>query len=192
MNKYLILTVIILSIILVGLTKGVFYLKSEVDRKDNNIIAIIKDNARQQELKEKEFKEYYSENFQSELSKLKLKLKDVTNVVTTEINIKDSTRIKNLSILDTTYNNPILKKYKFVDNSKCFKVEGNSYIDYANKKLITEITNREFNDSLEVFEYKKWEHRILFIKWKKSISTKAYLKCSGIEVPVIQNIKIVK
>lgn len=176
-NNVLILGVIAIVLLLYLDNK---YLRSEVSRLNNNVQAIKLDNARQQELTKSEFKDYYK-HLDSIANKLQIKTKNITNVIVTKYNVKD-TVIKHY-----------VTKYDSITNSHHFDIQADCYTirGYYNNDDIT-TTYITSQDKQDIFLYKAFKKRFLFIKWSPYYTAKVYSECKQDTVSVIQNIKILK
>jgi hypothetical protein len=154
-------------------------LREDVKRVDNNYQAAVQNSSIQQELTRKEFKEYYSKKLDSIAKGIDIKLKNVTEVVVTKYNLKD-TVIKH-------YETTKVKIYgteSFTIPKGCFTVTGK--LDSTGVTLNT-ITNQ---DKLTYFLYKSYHKHFLFFKWKPYYQSKIYSECKKDTMSIETNLKI--
>lgn len=156
--------------------------KKEISRVKNNYEAIIKESSTQQEITKKEYKEYYVYKLDSLTSKLKIKSKNIQNVIVTKYNYKD-TIIKKY---ETIYNPIEENKLTFITKKECSVINGETDGTYVT------INKIEVKDNLTTFIYKEYRKKFLFIHWKPYYNTKVYSKCKNDTISVQTNIKIVK
>jgi hypothetical protein len=184
-NKLILGLLVILIICLVALY-GLFKLyqheKEVRKRYNNNMIALIENKSRQQELTTKELKELYPK-YDSLAKELKIKTKFITNIIDTKYHFKDSILTSTILKKDS-----ISEKAYFTLKEKCYSFGG-----YIKKDSIS-FTNKEFNDNLTTFLYKDWEKKYLWglFKFKPYYTSKVYSECLQDTIQVINNIKIKK
>ena len=176
----LILLVLFLFTSLAGLFKLYQNEKDERKRFGDNMVALIKDKSRQQELTARELKDLYPK-YDSLAKELNLKTKYITNIVETKYRFKDETITSTILTVDK-----VSEKNYFTLNEKCYSLSG-----YIKKDSIS-FTNKEFNDNLTTFLYKDWEKKYLWglIKRKPYYNAKIYSECMKDTISVINNIKI--
>ena len=154
-------------------------LREDIKRVDNNYQALAQNTSIQQELTKKEFKEYYTKKLDSILDKMDIKLKNVTEVVVTKYNLKDTT-IKH-------YQTEKVKIYGtelFTIPKGCFIVEGK--LDSTGITLNT-ITNQ---DKLTYILYKSYHKHFLFFKWKPYYQSKIYSECKKDTMNIETNLRV--
>jgi hypothetical protein len=168
-------------LLIIGMGYTIYSLKAENKRLNNNIIALKDDNSRQLLLTKSELQQFYGKQLDSLSKALDIKLKNVTNIIITKYNYKD-TVIKHVAF-DTV---KIEGSEKFLVSKGCFKVEGS--ID----KTGLNIKTLELNDKLTTFIYKDYYKRFLFIKYRPYYTCKVYSECKKDTVHVETNIKVIK
>jgi len=154
--------------------------KEERKRFSNNVIAIIKDKSRQQELTANELKDLYPK-YDSIAKVLNIKTKYITNIIDTKYRFRDS--VVTSTVLKT---DNVSEKSYFTLKEKCYTFSG-----FIKKDSIL-FTNKEFKDNLTTFLYKDWEKKYLWglLKFKPYYSSKIYSECMKDTISVINNIKI--
>ena len=174
--------VIICLIALYGLFKLYQHEKEERKRYNNNMIALIEDKSRQQELTIEELKKLYPK-YDSLAKVLNIKTKTITDIVETRYQFKDSTLVSTILKKDS-----ISEKAYFTLKEKCYSFSG-----FIKKDSIS-FTSKEFNDNLTTFLYKDWEKKYLWglFKFKPYYTSKVYSECMQDTIQVINNIKIKK
>lgn len=181
--------ILILGIVLVIMFStlyGVFKLyqneKEERKRFSNNMVALITDKSRQQELTANELKKLYP-MYDSLANELKLKTKYITNIIDTRYRFKDSIITSTVLKKDS-----ISEKSFFTIKEKCYNFSG-----FIKRDSIS-FTNKEFNDNLTTFLYKDWDKKYLWglIKVKPHYKAMVYSECMQDTISVINNIKIKK
>lgn len=172
--------ILLLVTSLIGIFKLYQNEKEERKRFSNNMIALITNKSRQQELTVKELKELYPK-YDSLAKVLKIKTKHITNIIDTKYNFKDS-------VITTTVlkKDSVSEKSYFTLKENCYKFSG-----FIKKDSIT-FTDKQFNDKLTTFLYKDWEKKYLWglLKFKPYYNTKVYSECMKDTITVINNIKI--
>jgi hypothetical protein len=156
--------------------------KEERKRFSENVNSLILDRARQQEYTVKELKALYP-RFDSLANKINIKTKNVTNIVETIYNYRDTT-IKSTTLkVDTLKGN-----LSFKLDEKCYTFSG-----FVKKDSIF-FTKTTFKDSLTTFIYKDWDKKYFFklIKLKPFYRAAVYSQCVGDTITVTNNIKIKK
>lgn len=182
-NKFIIILISIIMILSTSLFL-IFKLyqneKSERQRYNNNILSIIKNRSRQQELTINELKDLYPK-YDSIAKELKIKTKYITNIIDTRYRFKDTLISKTILRIDS-----LSQKSFFNLSDKCYKLNG-----YVKGDSIS-ITNKEFNDNITTFLYKDWEKKYLWglFKFKPYYSVKVYSECLNDTISVNNNIKI--
>ena len=182
-NKIIIGLVVVVLLLFTSLA-GIFKLyqneKEERKRFSNNMVALIKDKSRQQELSVKELKELYPK-YDSLANVLNIKTKHITNIIDTKYRFRDS--IITSTVLKT---DSVSEKSYFTLKEKCYTFSG-----YIKKDSIS-FTNKEFKDNLTTFLYKDWEKKYLWglLKFKPYYNSKIYSECMKDTISVINNIKI--
>jgi hypothetical protein len=141
-NKVMSLKTKIVLILLAALTiclialYGLFKLyqneKSERKRYNNNMIALIEDRSRQQEITVNELKKLYPK-YDSLAKELNIKTKFITNIIDTRYRFRDSILTSTILKKDS-----ISEKSYFMLNEKCYSLSG-----YIKKDSIS-FTNKEF------------------------------------------------
>jgi hypothetical protein len=184
-NKIILGLLAVLAICLIalyGLFKLYQYEKSERKRYNNNMIALIENKSRQQELTVKELKELYPK-YDSLAKVLNIKTKHITDIVETRYQFKDSTLISTVLKKDS-----ISEKAYFTLSEKCYSFSG-----FIKKDSIS-FTNKVFNDNLTTFLYKDWNKKYLWglLKFKPYYTAKVYSECMKDTVGVTNNIKLKK
>jgi vacuolar-type H+-ATPase subunit I/STV1 len=156
--------------------------KAERKRYNDNYTAVLMDKARQQELTAKELQKLYPK-YDSLANELKIKTKQITNIIETRYRFKDS--IVTTTVLEKDV---ISEKSYFKIKEKCYDLSG-----YIKKDSIT-FTNKEFKDNLTTFLYKDYERKYLWglFKFKPHYTAKVYSDCMKDTVSVLNNIKIKK
>ena len=156
--------------------------KAERKRFNDNYTAVLTDKSRQQELTAKELEKLYPK-YDSLANELKIKTKQITNIIETRYRFRDS--IVTTSILKK---DSISEKSYFTMKEKCYNLSG-----YIKKDSIM-FTNKEFKDNLTTFLYKDYEHKYLWglFKFKPYYTAKVYSDCMKDTVSVLNNIKIKK
>jgi len=174
--------VIICLIALYGLFKLYQHEKEERKRYNNNMIALIEDKSRQQELTIEELKKLYPK-YDSLAKVLNIKTKTITDIIETRYQFKDSTLVSTILKKDS-----ISEKAYFTLKEKCYSFSG-----FIKKDSIS-FTSKEFNDNLTTFLYKDWEKKYLWglFKFKPYYTSKVYSECMQDTIQVINNIKIKK
>lgn len=176
----LVIVVLLLFTSLAGLFK--LYQKEKEERKrfSNNMVALIKDKSRQQELTVKELKELYPK-YDSLAKVLNIKTKHITNIIDTKYRFRDS--IITSTVLKT---DSVSEKSYFTLKEKCYNFSG-----FIKRDSIS-FTNKEFKDNLTTFLYKDWEKKYLWglLKFKPYYNAKIYSDCMKDTISVINNIKI--
>lgn len=154
--------------------------KEERQRFGNNMVALITNKSRQQELTIKELKELYPK-YDSLANVLNIKTKYITNIIDTKYRFKDSIITKTVLKTDS-----VSEKSYFSLKEKCYTFSG-----FIKKDSIS-FTNKEFNDNLTTFLFKDWEKKYIWglIKRKPFYSVKVYSDCMKDTISVINNIKI--
>jgi len=144
------------------------------------MVALIKDNSRQQSLTIRELKDLYPK-FDSIAKSLNIKTKNITNIVDTRYRFRDS-------ILTTT-----VLKVDSISEKKFFSMKNGCYdfSGYVDRDSIS-FTNKEFKDNIATFLYKDWEKKYLWglIKIRPYYSVKVYSECMKDTIGVVNNIKI--
>ena len=178
----LLAVLIICLLALYGLFKLYQHEKEERKRYNNNMIALIEDKSRQQELTLKELNKLYPK-YDSLAKVLNIKTKNITDIVETRYQFKDSTLISTILKKDS-----IAEKAFFTLKDKCYNFSG-----FIKKDSIS-FTSKEFNDNLTTFLYKDWEKKYLWglLKFKPYYTSKVYSECMQDTIQVINNIKIKK
>jgi hypothetical protein len=184
-NRVILVLVIVLTLCLTSIY-GLFKLyeneKAERKRFNDNYTAVLMDKSRQQELTAKELRKLYPK-YDSLANELKIKTKQITNIIETRYRFKDS--IVTTSVLKK---DSISEKSYFTMKEKCYNLSG-----YIKKDSIM-FTNKEFKDNLTTFLYKDYEHKYLWglFKFKPYYTAKVYSDCMKDTVSVLNNIKIKK
>lgn len=184
-NKLTIILSIIILVSMFGL-KLMFnlYQKEKNNRKiyNNNMIALITDKARQQELTAKELKKLYPK-YDSLANVLSIKTKFITNIIDIKYKFRDSILTKTVLKMDS-----VSEKNYFTLKEKCYTLSG-----YIKKDTIS-FTNKEFKDNLTTFLYKDWDKKYLWglIKLRPHYRSKIYSECMSDTISVNNNIKIRK
>ena len=176
----LVVSVLLLFTALAGLFKLYQNEKEERKRYNNNMIALIEDKSRQQELTVKELKELYPK-YDSLAKELNIKTKYITNIIDTKYRFRDSTITSTVLKTDS-----VAEKAYFTLKEKCYNFSG-----YIKRDTIS-FTNKEFKDNLTTFLYKDWDKKYLWglIKFKPFYSVKVYSECMKDTISVNNNIKI--
>ena len=177
------LTVLTICLIaLYGLFKLYQHEKEERKRYNNNMVALIEDKSRQQELTVKELKTLYPK-YDSLAKELNIKTKFITNIIDTRYRFKDSTLTTTVLKKDS-----ISEKAYFTLAEKCYKFSG-----FVKKDSIS-FTNKEFKDNITTFLYKDWDKKYLWglLRFKPYYTSKVYSECMQDTIAVINNIKIKK
>jgi hypothetical protein len=156
--------------------------KEERKRFTENVNSLILDKSRQQEYTVNELKALYP-RLDSLAEKINIKTKNVTNIVETTYNYKDTT-IKSTTLKVDT----LRKRLTFDFNQKCYGFSG-----FINKDTIF-FDKTTFNDTLTTFIYKDWDKKYFFklIKLKPHYRAAVYSQCIGDTITVTNNIKIKK
>jgi len=154
--------------------------REESLRYRNNIMAIIKDNARQQELTVRELRDLYPK-YDSLAKYLDIKSKRITNIVDTRYRFRDSVVTSTVLKIDS-----VSERSFFSIKDKCYDFSG-----YVEKDSIS-FTNKEFKDNITTFLYKDWEKKYLWglLKFRPYYSVKVYSECMKDTIEVVNNIKI--
>jgi hypothetical protein len=176
----LVIVVLLLFTSLAGLFKLYQNEKEERKRFSNNMVALIKDKSRQQELTVKELKELYPK-YDSLAKVLNIKTKHITNIIDTKYRFRDS--IITSTVLKT---DSVSEKSYFTLKEKCYNFSG-----FIKKDSIS-FTNKEFKDNITTFLYKDWEKKYLWglLKFKPYYNAKVYSECMKDTISVMNNIKI--
>ncbi len=176
----LVLLVVVLFTSLAFLFKLYKNEKEERKRFSNNVIAIIKDKSRQQELTADELKDLYPK-YDSIAKVLNIKTKHITNIIDTKYRFRDS--VVTSTVLKT---DSVSEKSYFTLKEKCYTFSG-----FIKRDSIS-FTNKEFKDNLTTFLYKDWEKKYLWglLKFKPYYNSKIYSECMKDTISVINNIKI--
>lgn len=172
--------VILMFTSLAGLFKLYQNEKEERKRFSNNMVALITDKSRQQELTAKELKELYPK-YDSLANVLNIKTKYITNIIDTKYRFRDS--VITSTVLKT---DSVSEKSYFTLKEKCYNFSG-----YIKRDSIS-FTNKEFKDNLTTFLYKDWQKKYLWglLKFKPYYNAKIYSECMKDTISVINNIKI--
>lgn len=154
-------------------------LREDIKRVDNNYSALALNNAIQQALTTKEFKEYYSKKLDSIADKIDIDLNKVKQVIGIKYVLKD-TLIKHYEVEKIK----IYGTESFTIPKGCFTVSGK--LDSTGITLNT-ITNQ---DKLTYFLYKSYKKHFLFFKWKPYYQSKIYSECKKDTMSIETNLKI--
>jgi hypothetical protein len=156
--------------------------KAERKRFNDNYVAVLTDNSRQQTLTIKELRALYPK-YDSLASELKIRTKYIKDITEISYKFRDTTITKSILKKDS-----ISEKSYFVLNDKCY-----SFAGYTKKDSIA-FTKKEFNDVLTSFVYKDWEKKYFFklFKFKPYYKTKVFSKCMNDTISVNNHIQITK
>jgi len=159
-------------------------LLSREERFISNYEAVLQNNSLQQELTAKQFKKYYH-NLDSIARSIKIKTKDITNVIETgyTYKTKDST-ILSIHYKDSTIINE--EPLPFIHFKECYVIEGVSTKDGI------DILSLQLNDVLSTILYKKYDKKFLFWRYNSHVDATTYSECIGDTLQVQKNIKIIK
>ena len=179
-NIKLILSVLLLIIAsfsvykLIKLTDKIEILES------NQEVFLTNHNNDQITLTAKEFKKMLPE-LDSLVKTLKIKTKNITNVIDTKYSIKD-TLIKNYSITKDS----VSHTSRVYMNDGCFDFVGE--IEKDTFRILTQ----SFNDRLVTFLYKDYKHKYIWglIKTEPYFTSKVWSQCKNDTISVTRNIKI--
>jgi hypothetical protein len=173
---------VICLIALYGLFKLYQHEKEERKRYNNNMIALIEDKSRQQELTIDELKKLYPK-YDSLAKVLNIKTKHITDIVETRYQFKDSTLVSTILKKDS-----ISEKAYFTLKEKCYSFSG-----FIKRDSIS-FTNKTFNDNITTFLYRDWDKKYLWglLKFKPYYTAKVYSECMKDTIGVTNNIKIKK
>ena len=154
--------------------------KSERKRVSENMIAVITDKAKQQELTVKELKTLYPK-YDSLAKELGIKTKNITNIIETSYRFKDTTLVKTILKRDS-----ITEKRLFTITEKCYRFSG-----FVDRDTIA-LTNKQVNDKLTTILYKDWKHKYFFklIKTQPFYTAKVFSYCMQDTVSIENNIKV--
>jgi hypothetical protein len=151
----------------------------KIDMLASNQIALTEQFSRQLQLTSQDFQRIYHK--EDSIAKLVgIKPSQLQTVIVNNYHYKDSTT-NYIPYKDTTKQDTM----KFIAPLGCMKVEG-----YTTKSGVV-FTNKEYNDILHTFLYKRYDHKFLFFKWGKYIDAKVYSECKKDTVSVEKNIKII-
>lgn len=156
-------------------------LREDIKRVDNNYQALAQNSSIQQELTKSEAKEFYKKSLDSILNKVNVKLKNVTNVIITKYNYKDTT-ISHIKL--DTLKVKIFGSENFSINKECFVIKGK--IDEGGLY----INSVENTDKLTYILYKAYHKHFLFFKWKPYYESKVYSECKKDTMSIQTNLKI--
>lgn len=174
-------TALLLCFLTIGLLFKLYKTeKEERIRYNNNMLALIENKSRQQELTINEFKKLYPK-YDSIANRLNIKIKYITDVIDTRYRFKDSTVVTSVLKKDS-----VSEKSYFNFSDDCYKISG--FI----KKDSVSLTNREVTDNLILYSHKDWEKKYLWglIKLRPFMSVKVYSECKKDTIQVVNNIKL--
>jgi hypothetical protein len=174
-------TLVLLCFLTIGLLFKLYKdEKAERIRYNNNMLALLENKSRQQELTINEFKKLYPK-YDSIAKQLNIKTKHITDVIDTKYRFKDTTLITSILKKDS-----VSEKSYFNFTDKCYSISG--FI----KKDSVSLTNREIKDNLIIYKHKDWEKKYLWglIKLRPFMSVKIYSECKKDTIQVINNIKL--
>ena len=158
-------------------------LKQDVNRLQNNVVALSIDQSIQQQMTIGEFKKL--QHKEDSIAKIiGIKPNQLQNIIVNNYHYKDTTIVEiPLQPKDSISKDTL----QFIASIKCTKIEG----EVINNKKVR-IINIELNDTLHTFVYKKYNNRFLFIKWNKYYDAITYSECTKKNINVEKNIKIIK
>ena len=166
------------------LIQRVNYLTKEVNRQESNYQNVLAEQKGQNStvlLTFSEFKDQMSERLDSILKVAKIKPKQVQEITNVTNNYFNS---------DTTIIRPVLRDsiYPFIDVKDCFTIGG--YLRVINDKPELAITERKFDNEIDIIGYWHRPHKFLFIKYgKRQYDINGVAKCGDVKVSQIKIIK---
>ena len=185
-HKISISVIFILSVFLWIIWQKNIKLQYDNLRLGSNYEIVQKRSNRAQELTELEFKDFYKK-YDSIANLLKIKSKNIQNVIVTLYRYKDSTITKCITVIDT-----VNKKISFSvsEPNGCYAISG-----FVSPDSVVWVNGVQINDKLEVFLYSekdKWFWKInKFWQYPKNKAL-IYSECKNDTIQVIDNIKIIK
>jgi hypothetical protein len=174
-------TLLLLCFLTIGLLFKLYKTeKEERIRYNNNMLALIENKSRQQELTIAEFKKLYPK-YDSIANRLNIKTKHITDVIDTRYRFKDTTLVSSVLTKDS-----VSEKSYFTFSDDCYNISG-----FVKKDSVS-LTNREIKDKITIFSHKDWEKKYLWglIKLKPFMNVKVYSECKKDTIQVINNIKL--
>ncbi len=188
LNKYIIVLVTVLTIVLVFLIKNNIDLRKDRNRISSNYETVLLNLNKEQQLTRVEVKKMYFK-YDSLAKTLDIKLKNVENIINIEYRYKDTTITHAQTFFDTVHN-----KLTFMATQKCYTIFGSV------KEKKVDIDTIENNDNLDLFIYEEKPQLLKisnFINWKKfwkkyTNTAKVYSECKGGLMLIKENIKIIK
>ncbi len=185
-TKALLLLVATLVVVIVFLWNKNRALGTDNVRLSHNYYILQKKSSVAQILTQREFRHFYAK-YDSIANKLKIKTKNIKQVLVTKYNYKDSTLIKSRTIVDTIRG---IINFVAKDSSRCYSVSG--YVGSDSSVFINSI---EIEDNLEVFLFDRKEKWFWFVKkfWKKPTQdVLVYSECKKDTILVKHNIQVSK
>lgn len=189
----------ILLVALLFCFKTILNLQEEVERQTENLSQITKvsknlmyqQNLTTEELKE--YIEYKDKNLQESLTKEKIRLNRILNIVSVWQHTKD-TLVREFRVDTVLVAIKDNKPYEqvFVDTSSCFKIKGS--ILYNNNTLSLKIKEKEYNNKINGVLYtqrKEWEFLGFKTRFlgKKEITAKVFDPCGNSQILQIHKSK---
>jgi hypothetical protein len=185
-NKISISVILILGVLLWLYIEKNVTLKSDNVRLQSNYEIVQKRSNRAQELTELEFKEFYR-RYDSIALLLKIKTKNIQNIIVTQYRYKDTTVIKAKTVLDTIRHHIA---FDVSEPNGCYSLSG-----FVGSDSSVWIDGVHINDELSVFVYNqknKWFFGLLNRFWEKPFTcAKVFSACKNDTIKVIDDIKII-
>ena len=177
-------TKIIFGVTIVLLLFGIGYWVDDIYKREKiyeqNTQNFLTSQAKQLLLTKEELKKSFDDHTKKILDSMGIKIKNITNYTQTEYRYHDTIKVTTKTVYDSLKN-----KYDFLLNNGCTTLAG--YINPIANDLI--FTRREFNDTLDIFQYHDFEHKFLFIKWGRYDVAGIWSRCKQDTLKVLKNYK---
>ena len=193
MNKYLIISVVVLALLLSGLGKLYFDIKKDRNRISENFEQVQKDN-QLLTIKYSEKDKYYNAKLDSVIKANKIKPKQVISATLITQAYKDTTKNeitqeKPQIIVPKEPIKPIesktLYRIPISVNGECWSMKGEVITRDPETKV--NITEKEFNNSAQALIIRK--RALGFLWWKKNVQLHVYSDCGETNITKIEYIK---
>lgn len=181
-NLKLILQVLVI-LLLVFLIRDYFKTKSELKIYQQNQQSLLIDGARELQLTKKEMKLALNSKVKVIIDSMHFKSKNVTKYIETHYDFRDSIKVTSKTIYDSIRN-----KYNWVISKGCYTISG--YVNPKADSVTAVLTS--FNDTLDIFTYKGFDHRFLFIKWGRYNTSGIWSRCKHDTIKVVKNYSLRK
>lgn len=183
--------IILLSMALVSMYLLLVYQTNEKNRINDNYQSYVQEhstNTLELSLTRKELKEYLEKNREELLDsfkKLNIKPKQIERIITNTISYRDTTGTEiNLdSILNSIkQNKPVT--LPFNEGNECMKISG--FVSYKNDSLSLKITEKTYNDTIDIVRHWKRKKILFFRIGKKEYKDTILNKCGEIHTSIIE------